>query len=292
MTPVSFVMVAVLLIVSANAYAQPRVRDASGAPAPPGVTGAQVTLKNSSMTISIERVDTIQRVATGEAVLAGDGFRPVSRPAETGRRLVDVLVAFSNGGPPVTLARDEVTLGATDTAGSNPLTLERHIVSRLVTERASTATIQGETKVGMTFEVPEGWLKNYPTRLVLRLAGVDTRFLVLVTSDSDILAASASGDIKALRRLLDAKGNVNAKAPQGETPLMMAAEHGHVEAVQLLIDRGADVNAVASGHAGPAPAGSKARNATVLYLRWTALMAAKAGGHTAIEVLLTQAGAQ
>ena len=60
-----------------------------------------------------------------------------------------------------------------------------------------------------------------------------------------IHSAAGGGDIDALRKFLDAGGDVNIKDKLGFNPLHCASIFGHKETVELLIDRGADVNAVA-----------------------------------------------
>jgi serine/threonine-protein phosphatase 6 regulatory ankyrin repeat subunit B len=52
--------------------------------------------------------------------------------------------------------------------------------------------------------------------------------------------ASQNGHQEVVRALLDAKADVNAKAGDGDTALMMASQNGHQEVVQLLKSVGAD----------------------------------------------------
>lgn len=54
--------------------------------------------------------------------------------------------------------------------------------------------------------------------------------------------AATAPDEEALRLLLDRGAAVDARSPNGTTPLMMAAQYGPSESVDLLLDRGADVN--------------------------------------------------
>ena len=54
--------------------------------------------------------------------------------------------------------------------------------------------------------------------------------------------AAKSGDINAVRTLLDKGADVNEKDGVGGTPLFWAVREGHTELAKLLIERGADVN--------------------------------------------------
>jgi|GEM_PF-4834640 len=71
------------------------------------------------------------------------------------------------------------------------------------------------------------------------MAGVSDEFL-------ELQEASAAGDLKIVRQLLDAGTDLNADygAPRGWSPLMKAAFHGHLPVVQLLVKRGARLDAV------------------------------------------------
>ena len=58
------------------------------------------------------------------------------------------------------------------------------------------------------------------------------------------MMAARTGKTDAMRVLLEAGANVNAKESWGgTTALMWAVSEGHAEAARLLIDAGADVNA-------------------------------------------------
>ena len=50
-------------------------------------------------------------------------------------------------------------------------------------------------------------------------------------------------DTEALKFLIDAGANVNAKENEGRTPLHLAAERGNIESVELLLKAGSDINA-------------------------------------------------
>ena len=55
--------------------------------------------------------------------------------------------------------------------------------------------------------------------------------------------AAFDGNIKAVKRHLDAGVDANSKTRSANTPLHAAAYRGHTEVVELLIAHGADVNA-------------------------------------------------
>src|ERR1017187_4888420 len=55
--------------------------------------------------------------------------------------------------------------------------------------------------------------------------------------------AVLSGNLAGVKRQLDRGADINAKGPDGWTPLMLAADKGKLEVVKILLDRGADVNA-------------------------------------------------
>ncbi len=58
------------------------------------------------------------------------------------------------------------------------------------------------------------------------------------------MVASRTGNVDAIKVLLDHGADVNAKETlRGTTPLMWAADEGHAPAIQLLIEHGADIKA-------------------------------------------------
>ena len=66
------------------------------------------------------------------------------------------------------------------------------------------------------------------------------------------MTASRTGNVEAMKVLLDHGADANAKETlRGTTPLMWAADEGHSAAIQLLIQRGADIQA----RSNPAPRG-------------------------------------
>jgi hypothetical protein len=65
-------------------------------------------------------------------------------------------------------------------------------------------------------------------------------------SGASLLQASQDGNVEAVKVLLAKGADVNAKADNGDTPLIMAAyncyDNNHVEVVKLLLNKGANVN--------------------------------------------------
>lgn len=61
-------------------------------------------------------------------------------------------------------------------------------------------------------------------------------------SPDELIASAETGNVAALRLLLDAGIDVNTGDARGKTALIAASEHGHVAVVRLLLDRGADVH--------------------------------------------------
>jgi len=60
--------------------------------------------------------------------------------------------------------------------------------------------------------------------------------------------AVTSGDIKSVRKLIDAKVDLDARTSEGETALHLAAAKGHSYTVKLLLDAGANKHCVARGY--------------------------------------------
>src|SRR5262249_51715787 len=58
----------------------------------------------------------------------------------------------------------------------------------------------------------------------------------------ELWSTARKGDTAAVKRLLEAGVDVNAKTPYGATALSFASEKGHVDIVKLLIAAKADVN--------------------------------------------------
>ena len=90
--------------------------------------------------------------------------------------------------------------------------------------------------------------------------------------NDDLLEAATRGDLPAVKGLIAKGADVNTKARNGTTVLMVASAGGFVEVVQLLLAKGADVN-------------------TRRYDGGTALIAASDQSHKEVVELLLARGA-
>jgi RsiW-degrading membrane proteinase PrsW (M82 family) len=82
--------------------------------------------------------------------------------------------------------------------------------------------------------------------LALWTVTVGTVGYVAIFGDARVKAlveACRSGDLQTAQQLVDAGVDLNARSPEGKTPLMVAAERGHLPVVQLLVTKGAEINA-------------------------------------------------
>jgi ankyrin repeat protein len=106
----------------------------------------------------------------------------------------------------------------------------------------------------------------------------------------DVFEAAATGRADLLAALTDDVG-VDARSPDGFTPLHLACFFGHVDAVRVLLDVGAEVNAVADNpmKVQPLHSATAARNAAIVKSLLAAGADANAeqeGGHTAMSAAI------
>jgi ankyrin repeat protein len=101
----------------------------------------------------------------------------------------------------------------------------------------------------------------------------DKALIEMFDQVNQLLAASAKGDVNAVKELLDKGASVNARGDKNRTALMEAAYGGHTEVVRLLLDKGADVTPQKDDGA-------------------TALSLTQASSHKEIVEMLTQKGAK
>jgi ankyrin repeat protein len=68
---------------------------------------------------------------------------------------------------------------------------------------------------------------------------------------AELFTAIRNADAQAVRKLLDSGADVNARDPEGNTPLILASLYASPECLELLIEKGADVNAANKAGATP-----------------------------------------
>src|SRR6516164_5843498 len=68
---------------------------------------------------------------------------------------------------------------------------------------------------------------------------------------ADLFTAIRNADAQAVRKLLDNGADVNARDPEGNTPLILASFYASPECLELLIEKGADVNSANKAGATP-----------------------------------------
>jgi ankyrin repeat protein len=86
-------------------------------------------------------------------------------------------------------------------------------------------------------------IKAASAAFLLAATGSVTVALEHTASDSAILRAAETGDVAALKRLLDTGARVDARDANQRTALLLATHTNSVAVARLLIARGADVNA-------------------------------------------------
>jgi len=81
-------------------------------------------------------------------------------------------------------------------------------------------------------------------RLIALLAFASALAVFAKDANDDLLSASRSGDLAAVKTAVENGAAIETKTPYGQTPLYLAAMNGHEEVVRFLLDKGAiaDVN--------------------------------------------------
>jgi len=81
-------------------------------------------------------------------------------------------------------------------------------------------------------------------RLIALLGFASAMAVFARDANEDLLSASRSGDLAAVKTAIQGGAALETKTPYGQTPLYLAAMNGHEEVVRFLLDKGAsaDVN--------------------------------------------------
>jgi len=90
-------------------------------------------------------------------------------------------------------------------------------------------------------------VKPLYTLAVFATPDQDRKLKSFLAPNANLFYASLHGDIARVKSLLDAKVNVNAKDPDGNTALILACRNRKLDAVRALLASGADVNAKGEG---------------------------------------------
>ena len=77
----------------------------------------------------------------------------------------------------------------------------------------------------------------------LLAAGVDANGPITAEKETPLMLAAFTGNVNAVKTLLDHGAEINAQQARGQTALMWAASESHASVVKFLVDRGADVKA-------------------------------------------------
>src|SRR5215469_11629966 len=76
-------------------------------------------------------------------------------------------------------------------------------------------------------------------RLIALLMFASALTVFAADANQDLLSASRSGDLAAVKAALENGATLETKTPYGQTPLYLAAMNGHEAVVRFLLDKGA-----------------------------------------------------
>jgi ankyrin repeat protein len=117
---------------------------------------------------------------------------------------------------------------------------DRDAVKALLKQAADVNAAQGDGMTALHWASMNGDLE---LAQMLIFAGANVRATTRLGTYTPLYLASQQGHAAIIQALVKAGGDVKAGTPNGTTPLMVAATSGDVDAVRVLIDNGADVNA-------------------------------------------------
>jgi ankyrin repeat protein len=117
---------------------------------------------------------------------------------------------------------------------------DREAVKSLLKQAADVNAAQGDGMTALHWASMNGDLE---LAQMLIFAGANVRATTRLGTYTPLYLASQQGHAGIIQALVKAGGDVKAGTPNGTTPLMVAATSGDVDAVRVLVDNGADVNA-------------------------------------------------
>ena len=117
---------------------------------------------------------------------------------------------------------------------------DRETVKSLLKQAADVNAAQGDGMTALHWAAMNGDLE---LAQMLIVAGANVRATTRLGTYTPLFLASQQGHGSVIQAIIKAGGDVKAGTPNGTTPLMVAAASGEVEAVRVLIENRADVNA-------------------------------------------------
>ena len=117
---------------------------------------------------------------------------------------------------------------------------DREAVKALLKKAADVNAAQGDGMTALHWAAMNG---DAELAQMLIVAGANVRATTRLGTYTPLYLASQHGHAPVIQALITAGADVKAGTPNGTTPLMVAAASGEVEAVKLLIENGSDVNA-------------------------------------------------
>jgi uncharacterized protein len=117
---------------------------------------------------------------------------------------------------------------------------DKDAVRSLLKQAADVNAAQGDGMTALHWAAMHG---DADLVQMLVFAGANVRATTRIGSYTPLYLASQQGQAKAIAALLKAGADPKATTPSGTTPLMAAAASGDVDAVRVLLDNGVDVNA-------------------------------------------------
>src|SRR5688500_6285020 len=117
---------------------------------------------------------------------------------------------------------------------------DREAVMALLKKAADVNAAQGDGMTALHWAAMNG---DAELTQMLIVAGANVRATTRLGTYTPLYLASQHGHAPVIQALITAGADLKAGTPNGTTPLMVAAASGEVDAVRILIEHGSDVNA-------------------------------------------------